>query len=341
MSNPILELSEHELYFLPPGTSAIAPATRVEVEADGEVRTFLGRLEWQYQNRDDRDYYYIFHRPAQDESLGLIARGACIKARTVALTAEETFNWIRKNIKSCYPGYTKRLWHPPNADFGIDFAMYGFSGGHADIEWRRGERRPESVGFQWKLPHEVEDFDLWPQHDFLLFCQRLLNDENSEMNFALNWREKSEQEKDAIAFGCQMGDWKGLQHLFGCAQKLITCHLGKFPWPESERSQWNFDRVWSSRPGTVEPCAEAIAWSNRWRAAICEFARPSFWRDEPISIYRWRHHEPNRRKLLSVECTMPTHHELLEAQLELREFLRPHLSAAEIEALFVPDVILT
>ena len=330
MPNETLELSEHELYFLPPGTPATAPATRVEVEVDGAMRVFLARLEWQYQNNDNRDFYLIFYCPAEDEKVGLLFHGACIKARTEALTSEEMRTWMRKSIQT---SYSQRFWCPADKDFGIKFQSFG----SADIEWRRDERHPKSVSFRWRLPDGIADFKLWPRNEFLRFCQQLYADEKSELNFALDWGKKSDQDKDALAFGCENGDWQQLQQLFSCAQKLITHYYGIFPWPEQSASYWDFDRDWSNMSGSPEPCADAIAWANRWRAAICGVTNPSFWRNEPICVYRWRHHEPQRRKLLSVRCTMPTAHEVLEAQLELREFLRPHLPDYEIEALMRPE----
>ncbi len=293
------------------------------------MRWFLARLEWQYQNVDDRDYYYVFYRAENIKDTRVFGNGACIVSRKSALSQEETENWIRKSIGRS----SKRFWYPRDANFGIIFVSFNF----ADVEWRCGKRHPESVGFEWKLPLGVERFADWSQPDFIEFCEHLYADENSELNFALRWREKSAEARDIEAFKCENGDWENLRKLFSCAQKVITHYHGIFPWPKSDASYWDFDRCWSNISGATEPCADAIAWSNRWRAALCEIARPSFWGDKPICVYRWRHHDPERRELLWVSCTIPTHHEVLEAQLELREFLRPHLSDDEIEALMRPE----
>lgn len=244
MSQPTLTLSEHELYFLPPGTPATAPASRVEVEVNGEMRVFLARLEWQSPNVNDRDVYFVFYCSAHEEKEVVLVNENRIKLKKSVLTMEEERQRICQWIEC---GHKERFWHPLDASFGVKFKSFGF----ADIEWRRGERRPESVCFEWHLPAEAETFKMWSRGDFLRYCQQLYQDENSELNFALNWGEKSADARDAVAFGCKHGDWQELRQLLSCVQKLITLRYGVFPRPKSEVSYWDFDLLGQIHPARL------------------------------------------------------------------------------------------
>lgn len=173
MANETLELSEYELYFLPSGTAATAPATRVEVEVDGEKYEFLARLVICRHERDDINIHRLFYRAWQNEVVGICGS---------------------REVRSYEPSLT-------------------------------------------------------------------------------------ESEKDL----------------------------------------------------TTNDQATVIRWIYCWRAAICEIMRPSFWRDEPEYMVSYRRSNREREKPFLIFRGQPTAHEFLEAQTELRDFLRPHLPDDEIE----------
>ena len=330
---PKLRLSANELYFVAPGTPAVAPATRVEVEIDGEKKLFLARAEWQYRNRKDRSIYHVFYCEEKLENAPIWGDTYFVAASNEPSSKYGMLHALDESIKR---GHSCRFWRPsqePQEPFGVRFRSQRC----AEVVWRHESQIVESDTFFWVTPRVEREFANWPQREFVAFCEELYADENSQLNFVLRWRELLPEQKDAIAYGCQVGDWKQLRHLFSCVQLLITHHYGPFPLPNHSESFWYFDRPWSPRVVSPEPCLAEMAWATRWRDTICEIMRPSFWDKEILCVSRWRHHEIRSRSQWKIRCGIPTHHELLEAQLELRDFLRAHLTESEIDALMRPD----
>ena len=316
MAQPVLELSEHELYFLPPGTPAVAPATRVEVEVEGEVRAFLARLEWMtYPDHPGRRFYWVFYRAEEGEVV------LCDGASASVLTIEKVRGLMTECVRS---SRILRLWHPPDT---IWQATFSKDGGDY-LVWREGEF--DLIHFRWEQSWRETEFSSYPRSAFFEFCERLRADENSELSYALRWHEFTPEQKSERAFSCENGNWEDLRRVFALAQIVLVHHRGVFQSHRSGESRWQFDLRHSPSKTT------ARKWALRWRAAICEIMRPSFWLDEPLCHRDWRR-KPLNENRCKVKCGIPTHHEFLEAQLELRDFLRPYLPAAAIEALMRPD----
>ena len=342
MSTSILELSEHELYFLPPGTPAVGEATRVEVEIRGEKFWITARLE--LSGRLDRlDQYRVFWRPDGLEDSRVFASQI-----TVAGGPDSAFDALGR-IHHCIDMGSVRLWRAPDAAFGVEVSTENY--GH--IELRRGGRRVGMETFSWEHRWTNHEFASLLQAEFLQLLQSNYDNKNSSLWPVLRWCELTDDEKNGVAFGCQNGNWQQLNRLFACAQIAIYGECGPFSYlmdgrwlkPAHKGAKpvfqaheaawlWFFDEpLQVSQPSSVER-----KWRARWRDALCQIVRPNFWPDEPIYNLNWRRTHYNYGSC-RVECRMPTAHEARQAQLELREFLRPHLSQAEIEALFVPDAM--
>ncbi len=231
MSNETLELSEHELYFLPPGTPATAPATRVEVEVNGEMRVFLARLEWQYQDIEDSSFYFVFYRDRDID-----AENSVILGKGFYITAEESFVSEQKKaarIQQCVAmRHFERFWCAPNAQFGIRFLLSG----KVTVMWREsgGMYAEETfIGLHW----EKAVLRSWSQYEFIEFCKQLYADQQSQLHFVLHWHNMLPEERDEIAFACENSNWENLRNLFSCALKLITYRSGFFP-PSSKSSSY-------------------------------------------------------------------------------------------------------
>ena len=320
MSSETLELSEHELYFLPPGTAATAPATRVEVEFGGEKRAFLARLVFR-EIFDDCELYYVFYR---DEA----STDNSVFAVSVAFMLGYSPDLEDVDLYEIIEGDCLRLCHGAESPFGIQIS----SQGRGEVDWRNHGVQVAVEGFQWDRSWFQGTFNHCSQEKFLRFCERLCCDENSELKRAVQWNALSPQQKDEIAFGCENGDWKTLHRLFACAQIVVVYNRGDFPDPKENDSFWRLDDDSAKRKNRVSH----DTWAMRWQAALCGIVRPLFWLNDPVYVWNWRNNDARYSERNVVRCTMPTHHQFLEAQLELRAFLRLHLPADEIEQLLLP-----
>ena len=317
MSEATLTLSEHELYFLPPGTPATAPALRVEVEVDGEKHWYLTRVEYA-ETWDDFDAFNIFYRKdcVADSNIFVFPFSG-----SVAVTQDQIIEAI-ENYGHCF-------WHVSGNPFGITL----FDNGSGRVVWRREGKQISEEEFKWDCRNFEEDWKDLPQREFEQICQRLLADEDSSLNGAIRWNALPPEQKDFIAFGCENGDWEKLRHLLYCAQILIVFQCRDFAFTDEISLCWRVDYRWEG--GRTR--TEAGDWGKRFQSALYKIVRPLFWFDEPGYVWTWRNCMSPNFALNDIPlCSAPTHHEFLEAQLELREFLRPHLSDEAIEKLLSP-----
>ena len=337
MPQPTLELGPHELFFAASNTPARAPAERIEAKGKPK-RAFLARLEWFERDAQRSDVYQIFLRPEDAPDAPIISCRMSSPPRPKKqieippLDAKKRLSWLKQSVKL---ERFARLWHPDGAPWGLSLN----SDGIAEVYWPdRDDNAPESLTFRWRGPiqsaapdDELAQIDLqsWPQNEFTAFCQSLYDDADSDLRGALKWHDTAPTARDAVAFGCQLGDWEQLRHLLRCALIVVTHECGISPSYARGQSYRQIDFLTRAED-------RANVWFNRLRAAICEVVRPSFWPDEPIYVYAWRSARAHDDGRNLVECGVPTAHELVEAQVELRAWLRPHLAEAQIEALFVP-----
>ena len=339
MPNETLELSPHELYFLPPGTAATAPATRVEVEVRNEKYWIAARLELR-GHLDRLDQYRVFWQPDGIKDARVFVTHITVKGGT------DSASDALRQIRRCIDLGSVRLWRSPDEKFGVEVSTENYG----RIELRKDGRRVEMETFSWEHKWTNQEFASLPQHEFLELLQEAYDNKNSSLWPVLRWCELTTGGKNEVAFGCQNGNWQELTRLFVCAQIVIYRECCPFPYLMDGRRikpahkgakpvfqtheaewQWFFDEPLEA----TETSALERKWRVRWQDALCQIMRPNFWPDEPIYNLNWRRSHYNYGSCRGA-CKMPTAHEFLEAQLELREFLRPHLPADEIEQLLLP-----
>lgn len=326
MPNETLELSNAELAFVP-DTPATAPATRVEVEINGKKRWFLVRLE--FIKIEECDCFSFFYREENAACHDIHGREGYL-VKPSSLSADNMKVFIPKHLD---PNFSWRFWSVP----GKEWALAANWAGWIYIAWTGRDKRLDQIHFRCLVPWNTNRFGDFPRTQFESFCQQLYDDHDSPLACALRWKNLSFEQRDDIAFGCQNGNWKSLTRLLSLAQIVVTYQCGYFPHAYQKKSRWVFDRdeIRAKRLGQTE----AFQRLKRWRSAVCRIIQPAFWPEEPDFVTQWRHNPFRQHDVYQVECTMPTAHEVIEAQIELREFLRPHLSAEAIEALMRPEQI--
>lgn len=340
MADATLTLSEHELYFLPPGTPATAPALRVEIDFRGQKHWIIVRLEYNERWNKYAQYRALWQPEGAEDSRVFASQ---ITVQNGPDKVDEALSRIGQSIDMG----SVRLWCAPDASFGVEVSTENYG----RIEWRKDGARTGTETFSWELKWTNREFANLPQLQFVAMLEAAHDNENSSLQRVVRWHALTRDEKDSIAFGCQHGDWNELRRLFACVQVVIYHECGPFPYlrqvhwtkpaPDGDGKpvlqarevnwQWFFDEpLYATAENSVEK-----KWRMRWRNALCQIARPNFWPDEPIYAFNWRR---SHRDFFQyrVECGMPTADEALEAQLELRDFLRPHVSADEIEKLLQP-----
>ena len=300
------------------------------------MRAFLARSEMYQSRSQSKCAIHLFCREDCENAVvykGIIGSTNWLLKIPQPQTALEIADSVEFLVRC--PN-VNRYWRAPDGEFGASFN----SSGQAFLHSNDKASSVDIVRFQAaENQREMEDFALWNQSTFLEFCHRLYADERSTLRYALKWRGLNEAEKDATAFGCSNGDWAMLCHAISLAQKIATYKHGIFPLNRRSQSKSKVDSVLFRRDWTCPPKGSAACiLFGTYGSMICDIVKPSFWFDEPLCHRDWRANSPkSQRYLLEICCTMPTAHEFLEAQLELRAFLRPHLTADEIEALMRPE----
>ena len=177
MSEATLTLSPHELYFLPPGTPATAPATRVEVEGEGEMRVFLAR--W---IRDADDWCVLFYRGENSEEI--LTHSGRISGDVLAANAANRDDEISFIINFVMPPPILRYWCSGDKEYGI---IVEKKGRVRVIVRRKINSKPITFGI--KIPWDAEEFADYPQREFIDFFQSMSDNANSVLNLALRWED--------------------------------------------------------------------------------------------------------------------------------------------------------
>ncbi|RYX82295.1 hypothetical protein EON83_20090 [bacterium] len=315
-----LTLTSHELFSLPPNTPATGSALRVEVARRGK-KTFPALARTVPVNTESGTNYSVFIRDeqrAQDE----IFRGGHFFIRTEQqpLSEDQLIQKITQAIKS--EDYT-RFCKLPQSPYCLGLNSKGLG----NIIREKGQPN-WGLDFVWGTEDEHALMLDWNMPEFQSFCEHLITAPNSELNFFLDWQKHTEAERFAFATRCEQGNWEQTVSLFTSVLQLMTHYYGPYPGVGEKDSYWMFTSGWYVNESPATPFA------RRWRTALCEIIRPAFWPQEQLCCSKWRHRESHIKS--DVECAPPTAHEVLEAQLHLREFLHPHLSESEIEALLTP-----
>ncbi|BCM93374.1 hypothetical protein IAD21_05265 [Abditibacteriota bacterium] len=324
VSSPFqLTLTPHELFALPPDTPATGPAIRVEVTWRDEPAFFaLARLVYiraagqGYKSKGD--IYRIFLRDEQRAEDAIFGRGQIFLKEEDCLLSEEEL--LRRISNSVNRGGFTRFWKSPELPYclALNSLGRGFVISQRDQKASGGDFQVE----EW----DRNRFWEWDTNEFHSFCQKLVSDSESELNVFLRWQKLSPEEKTSLATTCELGDLEQLKHLLTWVLQLVVYHFGSYPYVygNGQSSFWHYTReipTMYDRP--------AVFFARRWQNVIFGIVRPNFWKPPP-TLY-W----PALDTM--IVCETPTAHEFLEAQLGLREFLRPHLSVGEIEALLSPE----
>ncbi|BCM93373.1 hypothetical protein IAD21_05264 [Abditibacteriota bacterium] len=360
-----LTLTPHELFALPPDTPPTGEAIRVEIAPSKNCWFFaedtpsffaLARLVKGHspQNNGERDRYRVFFRNEGRGENEIFCTGNLVVPKDSLSTEEMRQEAIGQ--PSLIP--TARFWKALDLPFGV--ALH--SNGSGEIIERRGQYE-EIHTFNWCGwgKEERTPFFEWDTQEFHAFCRGLVQAPGSDLNFFLKWRRLSFEEKTALATRCENGDWEQLARLFSQALLLVFHYFVTHPdkkgldvnlkWKSlSYRHKWDIGGwTWTGDRLYLYPKDQypAQAYAGRLQEAIFQIVRPTFWLPpRPLCCYEWiEGHQwfDGENFVLGAqiehraEYGMPTLHEFMEAQLELRDFFRPYLSEGEIEALLNPE----
>lgn len=327
MPDETLELSPHELYFLPPGTPATAPAERVEVEVDGEMRTFPARLEWESVRHESSEFYSVFFRVEDARHDEILGHQTSVRKEEEDLTEQEIVELMKNAIAV---RHAQRYWNAPDVPYQLSIGSEWVT-----VRWdERNEFAESSLNFRGDLPWKGAQIFSSPRSEFLDLCWQMHEDKSSGVHQALRWAQMKREQRDEIVFRCANGDWAKLHRLFSLALRVLVASYEIPPSPLTGVTPWLFDKELEYHR-TLDKYG-AMATARRWYSVICNIIRPVFWPDEPSYFWHWRRKWTQQANINTALCGIPTAHEVLEAQLELRDFLRPHLRAEEIEALMRP-----
>ena len=157
-----------------------------------------------------------------------------------------------------------------------------------------------------------------------------LNDENSEVNFARRWRNLSDEEKYGILLSWQ----RGSPEEWVCLMRLIAlCFLpGILPsawWVYlPEKRDYNLVETSNSSVPTILEKPVSI---KHWQRALIEFFGP-VWNDEILEANLYAQEEKPNCFLFWTSAQHATHHEILEAAAQLREWIQAREKSGEISA---------
>ncbi len=319
MSSPTLTLSRHELFFLPVGTPATAAAQRLQIKPrKGEPYSVLFRLV-QILPLADNDAWLYFRDERRNDDHICGGGHVCLGCSTCD-GDKATPGAIAKQIADSYG--LLRYWVSPEGDFGIQLSSYG------DIEVAtqpndQDEQRHVSDYIRLDSLRSIHE---WSPTQIETFCRSIWTANRSPERHYLHWEHLSSAQSASVRVPASVADREQLLQLLHCVF-ILQMHHFKDP------DAWGGLLAAELPSGSDETPGEQ--WSNRLRRVLLQILA-----EPPTRVTRTRDPVLRARRDLwdGVMCRqLPTHHELIEAGCQLREFLAPHLSADEIEALFRVD----
>ena len=172
------------------------------------------------------------------------------------------------------------------------------------------------------------DFLNWSQGDFLSDCQDFWQNPDSEMRRAFEFDKLPIAQRDAQALSCHNATPDELRALMRCVGQLLWAD-NDYGWTGIEFGQWPYEVQFQS------PLSESEAREQKRELrirAILRAIEPRYLGrgDAPVFVEDWI----KSRNLGFLQVFAPTAHEQLEAQLQLRDWARQHLSQVEQSALF-------
>ena len=333
MLEPTLTLSRAELFFLPDDTPATAPAMRLQITPeDGEAYSVLARLVQILPLEDNAWLYFRDERRPDDE---IICDGDITLGDKDWNGESVTPEFIAKRIIDCrlISRYCSRYWTPPNGDFGIQLLGEEM----IVVAIKAHDQNAQIViydAFEQDVSPEINQFSSlaqWPNSQVEAFCQDLWSRDDSALNHFFTWQRLSEDEQKAAVSTLQHGDWEEMIQMMRLALEL-RIHTFGMPLRGEAKA------FISIHPHQNAETA-ADKYLLRWRDALMQIFAPAFIEieDAPPYVRDLRLKLGLRTFVISFSKLAPTHHEAMEAQIQLREFLAPHLAPDEIEALFRVD----
>lgn len=250
MTEPVLELSEHELYFLPPGTPAIAPATRVEVEGDGEVRAFLARLEWQRPDTRTHKNGYVFYVREGVENRVVLSKSISASTQQRMPSERQLKEWIYSAIKYGGQINARRLWHPLETNFGVCFTTQV-----AEFDYCRENNLFESASFICGAPRiRLPKLAIVRSTSSCNFANGFMRTKTRSLTLPCSGAESRQKRKTRLLLAAKQGIGILCNGSFPSLKKWWRTAVACFPCPMQEFRSGDL-----IRPGPPKMCR------TRWR----------------------------------------------------------------------------
>jgi hypothetical protein len=317
-----LHLSEAELFFALPGTSATGEARRVEVEGRSGRRAFWGRLVPSRQTKPGRGYH-LFAAPERDGAFGPVfgfEQAIFFERETPYLDAQ----MLAQKIRSlAHPSIGARFWRPAGADFSVALLCSG--NGYALHFEQQRFRRGSLFWFDEAKSASFEEFLDWPDSELRALCARQFADETAPMRVAVDFDALSPEEKDARAFACARGDWNEMRRVFTLVWGIANARFGPIH-TESGPFTWHFSD--HTVPEEEKPSGQFLA---RWTSELWNYFGPAFRGREPMAHV---FHRMSQLQNLFVSCSALGAHEHMEAQLQLRDWAHGKIPEERLSLLF-------
>lgn len=320
MLEAMLTLSRAELFFLPADTPATAPAQWLQIVRKGSkpFSALVRLVQILPLEKNDAWLYFRDEGRADDEIIsgGRICLG-CKNCDDKGATTE----FIAKRIARS--SHVSRYWAPPNGEFGIELHKEG----QIVVATKPHDRNAHVRVGNPPDGHQMGSMARWPNSRVEDFCQELLSRDDSPLKRFFDWRSLSDAEQKAAVSTVQHGDWEEMIQMLQLALELRNHAFGLHPYDGAEIFVANLHHQKAETP--------ADKYLFRWRDALLQIFAPAFL-EETLPYVGEVRQKLGLQQYVSSK-SVPTHHEALEAQVQLREFLAPHLSKGEIEALFRVD----
>jgi len=307
--------AQHHFVFAPQGTT--------------ETIELWARL---VQCRKKRKVNFLWHQVAlwpQGAEPGRVFFTGCYKACFSEKTSEFDFDWDcwQKRFEDENGGLLERYW-VTTEDGQSRLLRFQTNGWGSAIS----SSLALGHGFDWGVRNEetlrrVQELRFLQMSNDEFDRQMLLkwNNPQNSIRFESDWLELSREERDALAFECEHGEWDELIRL---ARLVLTARLGREAC-NSGRVHWNF---FCFIPINIQNAQEQMMFENDpfllcWRALLFDYFRPRHARfiglSETIpSCIRCHFQSGNPRTRVAVE---PSQHEVLEARNKLKEWAHQHI----------------
>ncbi len=247
------------------------------------------------------------------------------------------FNWSLFEQSFNDSGYTRdisRFWRgrddKRNLVLKIDANGWGETFG---FEGTAVERELYAQGFiladGHRIPHDQQDLRFLRQKTstFRRQIRAYLNDPNGQVRAALKWQLLDDSEREAAAFRCENGSWRDLQQV---ATWVLQARIGLEHPPIDCGVEWDFTAYGETAVSGAN--FEDDEFLFTWRSALVQVFRPDNVNEagknideRPLCI--WSYIGDSDLRFVQVDTL--TQHEILEANLKLRDWVDEHFAPDE------------